>query len=230
LGPFACLSFRAMGVLLTACQTPGASGGVAERAPLAVPDSTTDTAKGIDRISPMDLLDISVFGAPDLDNTYQVDFEGRLKMPLVGTVSAFGYTAAELSRLLESRLGEKYLQNPEVFVRIMETRERLITVDGAVEKPGMYPIEEQITLLQAVALSGGPDDSANPKRVVIFRQIDGERHAGAFNLIDIRKGEAEDPLIYTNDIIVVDGSEARRAYGDILRTVPLIGLFIYPYR
>jgi polysaccharide export outer membrane protein len=173
----------------------------------------------------MDLLDISVFGAPDLDNSYQVDFEGKLKLPLIGTIPAAGFTASQLATNLERRLGETYLQDPDVTVRVSEASKRFMTVDGSVQKPGMYPVEGQLTLLQAIALSGGPSDNANPRRVVVFRQIEGKRHAAGFDLKEIRQGNAEDPIVYANDIIVVDGSEARRTYGDFLRSVPLLALF-----
>lgn len=213
-------------LLVVGCQSSGKSGpgsGMANE--LSVPDSTLPVQSGDVRVGPMDLLEISVFGAPDLDNSYQVDFEGKLKLPLIGTVPASGYTASELATYLEKKLAENYLQDPDVTVRIMETRKRYVTVDGSVAKPGMYPVEGQLTLLQAIALSGGPTDGANPRRVVIFRQIDGKRNAAGFDLREIRKGEAPDPLVYANDIVVMDGSEARRTYGDILRTVPLLALF-----
>lgn len=209
------------------CQTGGPTGTAVQMSEqLSVPDTTLPVQSGDVRIGPMDLLEISVFGAPDLDNSYQVDFEGKLKLPLIGSVPAAGYTASQLATDLERRLAENYLQDPDVTVRIMETRKRYMTVDGSVAKPGMYPVEGQLTLLQAIALSGGPTDNANPRRVVIFRQIDGQRNAAGFDLREIRKGNAPDPLVYANDIVVVDGSEARRTYGDLLRTVPLLALFV----
>ena len=214
-------------LVLGACQSGGSMGSAVQLADqLSVPDTTLPVQSSDVRVGPMDLLEISVFGAPDLDNSYQVDFEGKLKLPLIGSVPAAGYTAAQLAGELEKRLAENYLQAPDVTVRIMETRKRFVTVDGSVAKPGMYPVDGQLTLLQAIALSGGPTDGANPRRVVIFRQIDGKRNAAGFDLREIRKGNAQDPLVYANDIVVVDGSEARRTYGDILRTVPLLALFV----
>lgn len=193
---------------------------------LSVPDTTLPIQNLEVRISPMDILQITVFGASDLSNAYQVDYEGNLKLPLVGTLPAAGYSPLELADILEAQLGEKYLQQPDVVVRITETTTRYITIDGSVAKPGMYPVERQLTLLQAISLSGGPNDRANPKRVVVFRQIGGERNAAAFNLIDIRKGKSDDPLVYPNDVIVMDGSDARQTYGEVLRSLPLLGLFL----
>jgi polysaccharide export outer membrane protein len=220
------LGLLALALALAGCQSREADRSAVQTATsLSVPDTTLPIRSGDARIGPMDLLEISVFGAPDLDNSYQVDFEGKLKLPLVGTVPAAGFTASELATHLERRLGETYLQDPDVTVRVSEASKRFMTVDGSVEKPGMYPVEGQLTLLQAIALSGGPSDNANTRRVVVFRQIEGKRHAAGFDLKEIRQGNAEDPVVYANDIIVVDGSEARRTYGEFLRSVPLLALF-----
>lgn len=220
-----------LGLLLAlapgACQSSGGGGGdQVSAAPLSVPDTTSPVQSGDLRIGPMDLLEISVFGAPDLDDSYQVDFEGSLKMPLIGSFKAAGYTASELATYLEGRLSERFLQDPDVTVRITESQDRLVTVDGSVAKPGMYPVRGQLTLLQAIALSGGPTDDANASKVIIFRQIEGKRNAAGFDLKAIREGKADDPIVYGNDIVVVDGSEARRRYGDFLRSVPLLALFL----
>lgn len=222
--------FALVAALLSGCASQSGSPVVStedqERMLLSVPDTTLPIQNLEVRVSPMDILEITIFGASDLSNSYQVDYEGNLKMPLIGTVPAAGYSPLELADILEAQLGEKYLQEPDVVVRITETTTRYLTIDGSVAKPGMYPVERQLTLLQALSLSGGPTDRANPKKVVIFRQIEGKRSAAAFNLHQIRDGKADDPLVYPNDIIVMDGSEARRTYGEILRSLPLLGLFL----
>jgi len=179
-------------------------------------------------IGPADLLEVSVFGVPELDGRYQVDYLGRIKMPLVGEVNAMGLSTYELSDLLEQKLGETYLQDPDVNIVVAESMDsgREITVEGSVAKPGLYPVDTELTLLQAIALAGGPSDTANPSRVVVFRTIDGERTAAGFDLLKIREGVAEDPQVFSNDIIVMDGSEARRNYREFLRSIPLLALFI----
>lgn len=220
-------SLLASAFLVQACASAPEYGSAVSRTEvLSLPDTTLPLRSGDERISPLDLLEISVFGASDLDNDYQVDIEGQLRLPLVGRVKAMGLTASQLAEVLEERLGERYLQNPEVTVRISEAQKRYVTVDGSVKEPGMYPVDGQLTLLQAVALSGGPTDGANRRRVIVFRQIEGKRHAAAFDLREIRSGDAEDPRIYANDIVVMDGSEARRTYGDFLRAIPLVTLFV----
>ena len=127
---------------------------------------------------------------------------------------------------MEERYEQNFLQDPDVSVTIEQSVGRRITVDGSINSPGLYPITGNLTLLQAVAQAGGPADGANPRNVVVFRQINGQRHAAAFDLLAIRNGKAEDPEVFGNDIIVVDGSEARQTYGEVLRSLPLIALFM----
>jgi len=124
-----------------------------------------------------------------------------------------------------ARLGETTLQNPDVNVRIKEAYARELTVEGAVRKPGLFPVKGELTLIQAVAMAEGPNDTANTNRVVVFRTIEGKRMAASFDLTKIRKGEASDPQVYGNDVIVVDGSEMKENYREFLRSVPLLTIF-----
>ena len=101
-----------------------------------------------------------------------------------------------------------------------------VTVDGAVNSPGLFPVRGRLSLLQAVALAGGTSSSSNPKNVILFRYIEGERRAASFNLVAIRRGEADDPIIYGNDIVVVDGSDLRENYRDLIRSAPLLTLLV----
>lgn len=188
------------------------------------PDATMAFQNTSLDLGPADVVRVAVFGVPDLDGEYQIDFDGNVRFPLVGKVRATGMSASEFAEELEKLLGEKYLQDPDVVVSVVESVGQRITVDGSVTKPGIYDLQGDMTLLQAVALAGGPGEGANPKKVVIFRQVQGERLAAAFNLKEIRQGEAEDPRVYGNDIIVMDGSAAQARYGDLIRAAPVIGL------
>ena len=134
-------------------------------------------------------------------------------------------TTAELDRRLTDKLGEKYLENPDVSVGIKSSTRRAVTVDGAVAHAGSFPVMGPLTLMQAVALAGGTSDDANARRVAIFRQIGGQRQAAAFDLTSIRHGEAEDPRIYPGDIVVIDGSSIKALQKQILNSLPIISTF-----
>lgn len=197
-----------------------------DRTDFGAPDAPSVTRLASEyRIAPLDKLTISVFQVEQLSGEYQVDLTGNIAMPLVGNVSAADKTTEELQEHLVAVLSETYLRNPDVTVGITEATGSSVTIEGSVNNPGVYPTFGSLTLLQAMALGGGLDEFANPRTVVVFRQIDGQRMAAGFDLTNIRRGEDPDPEIYRGDIIVVDGSQTRRAWRDIIQTVPIFSVF-----
>ena len=174
------------------------------------------------KIAPMDTISVKVFRMPDLTADYEVDLAGHISMPLIGEVSAYNLTTAQLDDALTRRLGEKYLENPDVSVGIKSSTRRSVTVDGAVNRSGSFPINGPTTLMQAVAAAGGAREDANIRRVAIFRTIGGQRQAAAFDLQDIRRGAATDPQVYAGDIVVIDGSAIKALQKQIMQSVPLL--------
>lgn len=177
------------------------------------------------RIAPLDTLTVKVFKLPDLSGDYEVDLTGQISLPLVGGIRAVDLTTAELDDRLTAKLGEKYLQNPDISVGVKSSTRRIVTVDGAVSKVGQFAINGPTTLLQAVAQAGGPTIDSNPRRVAIFRQIGGQRQAAAFDLTSIRRGEATDPPVYPGDIIIVDGSSIKALQKRILDSMSILQVF-----
>ena len=177
------------------------------------------------KIAPMDKLAIKVFKSEDLSGDYDVDLAGHISLPLIGELDAANLTTAELDRKLTERLGEKYLEHPDVSVSIKQSAGRLVTVDGAVRSGGSFPMAGNLTLMQAVALAHGTTEDANAHRVAVFRTIEGKRQAAAFDLVSIRRGQAQDPAIYAGDIIVVDGSSVRAMEKRLLQSIPLLAIF-----
>ena len=146
-------------------------------------------------------------------------------MPLIGGVEAQGLTSFELAELIETKLAAEYIQNAEVNVSFERITEERITVDGTVRNPGIYDISGETTLLQAIALAGGMGELADTKQVLVYRNIDGGRAAAGFDIEKIRDGVAEDPRIYGNDLIVVDGSRTKATHREVLKNVPLLTFF-----
>jgi polysaccharide export outer membrane protein len=177
------------------------------------------------KIAPLDTLKISVFQIADMSGDFEVDLTGNIGMPLIGSVRAVGMTTEELDSTLTRMLSAKYLRNPDVSVGVKSSSTRVITVDGSVGSPGVFPVNGKITLLQVVAMAKGTTPDANPRRVAIFRQIEGQRMAAAFDLTSIRRGTAEDPRVYSGDIVVVDGSKVRAIQREVLTALPILGMF-----
>jgi len=173
----------------------------------------------------MDTLTIRVFKMADLSGDYEVDLTGQLSMPLIGNVPVADLTINQLDDVLTQRLGEKYLENPDVTVSLKSSTLRTVTVDGAVNKAGSYPVLGPTTLMQAVAQAGGTSESANARRVAIFRQIGGKRQAAAFDLTAIRRGESPDPQIFAGDIVIIDGSSIKAVQKQLLNSMPVLSIF-----
>ncbi|WP_394729499.1 polysaccharide biosynthesis/export family protein [Altererythrobacter sp. GH1-8] len=213
-------------IAVTACTSSRGSDIPYDVAGFGEPDAPSATRLASDyRIAPLDKLSINVFQVKDLSGEYQVDLTGNIAMPLIGNIPAVDRTTQELQEELKVALSKKYLKDPDVTVGILEATGSTLTLEGSINKPGLYPAFGKLTLVQAVAMGGGLDEFANPKTVVVFRQVDGKRMAAAFDLTTIRKGEDPDPEVYRGDIIVVDGSNTKRAWRNVIQSVPLLGLF-----
>jgi polysaccharide export outer membrane protein len=180
-------------------------------------------------IGPFDKLRIDAFEIPELQKDVQIDASGRLSFPLIGVVEASGLTPGELADLIESRLRGRFVKDPQVTVNLEETVSQVITVDGEVKKPGLYPVIGRMTLMRAVATAGGTGEFAKLSDVVIFRQVGAQQMAGIYNLKGIRRGNYKDPEVFANDVIIVGDSQTRRIFKDIIQgssliTTPLIVL------
>ena len=174
-------------------------------------------------IGPFDKLTIDVFGIDELSRKeVQTDAGGRISFPLAGIVEAAGKTPGELEEMIEQRLRGRYVRDPQVTVNLKETVSQVITVDGQVKKPGLYPVVGRMTLMRAVATAEGLAEFAKLDDIVVFRSVNGNKMAGLFNLKAIRRGVYEDPELFANDVVVVGDSQARRLFKDALQIVPLL--------
>ncbi|NIJ19285.1 polysaccharide export outer membrane protein [Sphingomonas naasensis] len=174
-------------------------------------------------IGPFDKLVIDVFGVPELSQKeFQTDAGGRISFPLAGVIEAAGKTPPEIEDVIEQRLRGRYVRDPQVTVNLKETVSQVITVDGAVREPGLYPVIGQMTLMRAVATAKGLSEFAKQEDVVIFRTVSGQRMAALYNLKAIRRGMYDDPQLYANDVVVVGESQARKLFRDALSVVPLL--------
>lgn len=195
--------------------------------PAPVPATATISLEEVYRLLPQDELQVTVFRVPELTGTYRVSQSGTVGLPLIGEVPAAGLSVAELGRELERRYGGRYLQDPSIQVEVLKTTAARFVVEGAVRNPGTFPLDSRTTLLEAVALADGLDlDTANPERVVVIRKTDEGTFRAAYDIRQVREGLMPNPRIYAGDIVVVDGSMLRRDFRDIIRTVPLLGIFV----
>jgi len=169
------------------------------------------------RLGPNDLIDIEVFGVPDLKRTVRLNSSGMASLALVGNMVLAGFTAPQAEAAIAAKYSEKYLQDPQVSVFIKEFTTQRITILGAVHKPGIYPVTGQLTLLRALALAGGRGSYANVNEINLFRSVNQQpQQKLTFDLDKIGNGEVADPDILADDVIVVNRDPARTAMRDSL--------------
>jgi polysaccharide export outer membrane protein len=176
------------------------------------------------KIGPQDVIEVSVFKVPELSKAVQVSEAGTINLPLVGEVVAAGKTARQTEKELTKLLGAKYLQNPQVTVFVKEYNSQRITIEGAVNRPGVFPIQGRMSLLQAVAMAQGLED-ASDNTVLVFRGENGERKAARFDVSEIRTGDAEDPQLVAGDVVVAGTSALKKGFNSFLKALPITGLF-----
>lgn len=216
-------------LLASGCSNSSRVRGAAHNEALPAPD--TSTLYGLHeeaseyRIGAQDLIHFSVLGVDELSRDVRVNANGQISLPLIGAVMAGGRTITELEQEIARQLMESYLQNPQVTVFVKEYTSQRVTLEGALNKPGIYPLTGTTTLLQAVALAGGLDPMAQRDGIVIFRQIDGKKMAAVFDMSKITDGTVDDPRVYGEDIIVVARSGSRSSLQELIKSAPLLALF-----
>lgn len=154
-------------------------------------------------IGAKDLLEISVFGLDEMNQTVRVSEKGKITLPLLGEIEVEELTKAELERKLSQLLEKKYLQNPQVTVFIREYQSKKVYILGAVRKPGSYELLGRQTVLQLISDAGGLIEDAGDEIIVIRQHKDGPSKTLKI-LIDnlILKGDAKLNIpLEPNDIV-----------------------------
>jgi polysaccharide export outer membrane protein len=201
-----------------------ASVAVVPGGPASLP--TAPSTAGADyQIAPNDLMEFDVFGVPDMKRDVRVNASGEVSLPLIGQVPVAGLTAQAAEQLIAERYQEKYLRDPQVSLFIKEFTTQRVAIEGAVIRPGIYPVTGQLTLLRALALSGGFAPYADINQIVVYRHgAGGAREQFTYDLDKVRAGQEVDPHIRPDDVIVVQRNARRAAlrdslFSDILSTL-----------
>jgi len=172
--------------------------------PLAVrADQSTEAEKDY-LIGVGDVLEVQVWKEPDLSRTVKVRLDGKISLPLAGDVQAAGTTTGELDQFLEKKISD-LVTEPAVSVMLVENRSRRYYVVGQVGQPGEFPIEFPLTILQAIARSGGFQEWAKREEIKVVRRQGGKEEFLSFDYDDFTKGKnlQQNVLIVPGDTIIV---------------------------
>jgi polysaccharide biosynthesis/export protein len=127
---------------------------------------TNSTAEDY-RIGPQDLLEISVFEAPELNRTVRVSASGEISLPLLGAVEAAGATPKALEFTLQELLRRSYMKDPHVSVFMKEMQSHPVSVFGAVKKPGVFQIDGPKSLVEILSMAEGLAEDAGDTVIVV---------------------------------------------------------------
>ncbi len=118
-------------------------------------------------LGPGDQVRVTVFGHEDLSGEFAVTGNGIVSLPLIGEVEAGSQTVSAFEKAIVNALKPDYLVNPRVSVEVLNFRPFFII--GEVNKPGSYPYQHGMTVVNAVALAGGYTYRARENKVLIKR-------------------------------------------------------------
>lgn len=156
------------------------------------------------RIGIGDEVEVQVWQEPDLSRVQRVRLDGRISLPLVGDVVAVGKTPMELDLRLEKEFA-RMVTEPAVSVLLVESRSRRYYVVGRVNQPGEFPLEYPLTILQAIARSGGFQEWAKRDQIRIVRQQEGQEVMLAFDYEAMVKGNPakQNIMVVPGDTIII---------------------------
>lgn len=151
-----------------------------------------------------DVLEILVFGEPEISKTVFVRSDGRISLPLVGEFLAAGKTPASLSLEISNKLRE-VVEEPNVTVILAESGSKVYYVLGQIEEPGQYSLNRQVTVLQAISRAGGFLEWAQKSRIMIVSGPQNDKKISYFNYEDFLKGNniEKNIVIKPEDTIIV---------------------------
>lgn len=136
-----------------------------------------------------DVLDVDVWKEKEISRAIPVRPDGKITLPLIGEIQASGMTPLQLQDDIAQRL-KGFLANPAVTVIVTDPRSHHFNIVGEIARPGAYPLTESMTVLDAIALTGGFRDFAKQTKIYVLRTMpDGTRAKLRFNYKDAIKGK-----------------------------------------
>jgi polysaccharide export outer membrane protein len=155
-------------------------------------------------IGPRDVLEIQVWKEPDFSRQALVRPDGKITLPLMGDIQASGMNGMDLKDLLTEKL-KSFVDNPEVTVIVLESHSKNFYILGRVNRPGTYPLGQDMTVLQALSVAGGLGEWADKDSIRIIRRSGGREEILRFDYDKVTSGKKleQNILLEPNDTIIV---------------------------
>lgn len=124
-------------------------------------------------VGPGDVFEVRVHEHPDLTGLFRVSPEGDIDFPLIGRTSVKALSPSQIATVIQERLQDGFLRHPYVAVYIKEFNSKKVFVLGQVQKPGTFTFEDNMNIVQAIALAGGFTSLAEKNYAIVKRVDDG---------------------------------------------------------
>ncbi|MDX9785248.1 MAG: polysaccharide biosynthesis/export family protein [Desulfobacterales bacterium] len=156
------------------------------------------------KIGIADVLEVFIWKEPELSREVKVRLDGRITFPLLDDVDAAGLTTFQLKQIIQKKLGE-FVESPFVTITLKASGSQKFYILGEVAQTGEYPLEKDLTVLQAFALAGGFTEWASKKEILLLRKENDSYKAIRVNYKDIanNKDISTNIPIQANDTIIV---------------------------
>ena len=202
-------------LLSAAAQTPGLKSSRPAATSSRNVDSAIDTSASSIRIGAGDLLELKVFGTPELGSTVRVSGAGEINVALIGAIKIAGLTPEQAQTEIERRFRDDgYLRDPHVDILIKEFASQGISVLGEVAHPGVYPLLGSPRLLDAIAAAGGTTARAG-KTVLVTRRNDLDAPQKALLSLNAEQVSTQDIELRPGDTVVVSRTGIVYVSGDV---------------
>jgi len=167
-----------------------------------------ETTESTDYVmQPSDLIRVMVFQEPDLMREVRITQEYTITLPLIGTIDLRNKTVRQAEEIIRSLYDKDYLVNPQINLTVLEYTQRTVKVLGAVNQPGaiVFPPEQKMGLLEAIARAGGFSRIAERRKVRLSRTlVDGKTENYVINADEMIQGaSAQQWLLTKGDVIFV---------------------------
>lgn len=177
-------------------------------------------------LRPSDQIAVTVFREPELSlDNVRVGVEGNVSLPMLGSIPAAGMTAKQFEQDVTRRFAAVGLKTPMVSVNIAEYASHLVTVEGAVDKPGVYTFQPGARLSAAVAMASGPRRTAKTNQVAVFRESPQGIMVAKFDYAQVQQGTMLDPVLQPGDRVVMGTDGLSVFWDDLLKALPAFGIF-----
>ena len=157
------------------------------------------------RLQPSDVLELEYEYTPEYNQTVTVGPDGTVMLRLVGTVKVEGLSLDEATSAIKAKASVP-LNHPELSLTLKEFVKPHFTIYGEVQKPGVYDMHGEVTVLQAIAISGGQKETSKQTQVVLLRKVSGDlAEVKVINTktMSTANGVREDFALKPDDMIIV---------------------------